>query len=96
MRWWFTIAVPKRELASLKGGLLRLTMAGLVWLFFRTADYWTQFIITEAAILLLTIAKEAVRMAKGRFEITVCVRSQMDRSVQEAPLAYRQSLLMSS
>ena len=74
--------------------------AGLVYLFFRDAGYWSQFVLSEATAWLLKQGMEVMRMTKGHVrEMTAYAKRQLyggSTARQEYPIpASRLSLLMS-
>jgi hypothetical protein len=74
--------------------------AGLVYLFFRDAGYWSQFVLSEATAWLLKQGKEVMRMTEGLvLEMMAYAKRQLhggNTVRQEHPIpAYRLSLLMS-
>jgi hypothetical protein len=74
--------------------------AGLVYLFFRDAGYWSQLVLSEATAWLLKQGMEVMRMTKGlALEITSYATHRLSSrkaARQECPIpTYRLSLLTS-
>jgi hypothetical protein len=93
--------VPKREeLASLRDGLLKLTMAWLVHVWFGSAGHWTQLVLLEVFTVLVKLGMEGVHMGvKLRCRFVSCVRECLvdvlaSRAQATIP-AFGLSLLMS-
>ena len=84
------------QYASLRGGLLRLMMAGLLV----NSSFWMNYILSEIVNLLLTAGKEGLRMvirvaAQEAREAKSFVKRLAKISSWETCLLYRLSLLTS-
>ncbi len=93
-----TIALAETRLASFRGGLLWLMMAGLVHLAIGPTSFLVGFSITEFIAQLSTSTKEDLLMVKKEiFEVIAYAKSNVRRIIAswEAHLPSRQSLLMS-
>ncbi len=57
--------MPKRtNCASLRGGLLRLTMAGFIYVVIGPTNFWLGFVITEIIAYISSSRKEGLLMVK--------------------------------
>ena len=95
------MVLPKREeLASLRDGLLKLTMAWLVYVWFGSADYWTQYVLLGVFTFLVKHAMEGVHMGLKLLRRFIscareCLADALAWSAQATIPAFRRSLLMS-
>lgn len=83
---------------SLRGGLLRLMMAGCVYVAIGPTGFWLGFVVSEIIALLSSIGKEGLLMVKKASSEVMAYAKRIERRViasWEAHLPSRQSLLTS-
>lgn len=95
--WQNKSKVETPGLASLRGGLLRLMMTGLIFVTFDPESFWISFFISEIVSYLSTQPMEGLRMvlkASGEVLSSAKLAYRAVRLAWEHHLPYRFNLLM--